>query len=896
MPKWKKILWIICLFLLIFTGTGTLLGYIYQDEIIEAATSELNHHLKTEIVPEHIEVSFLKRFPYASISLENVYALEAWDHTQRDTLFQFETVYLKFNVLDLYQGAYHLEAAEFINGKTSLITSKLGAKNYIFWETSSAEPSENFRFELKKITLKDIELNWVRENQHEAVNVQIDYLVARGDFSQKEFTLKTSGELDVHDVMLDKLHYLTGKYLNADVSMNVNLENNTYEFSQGGFIIDHSLALNASGIIGQEEYALKFSGNNLDLSAARAIIPAVYISSLTDWETDGSANINIELSKTPQEIAPLIVTSFSVKDGELHQTSTGLELHNLSFNGRYSNGELHNPKSSSLAFDAFKANTAESSFEGMVKMTNFISPKFNAEIAAEGQLNELLDIYPIDTIETVSGKYATHFQLSGTVENIDKPDSISFEQIHSKGSLLLTDATFSLKNSPIQLSALNTSLSLNNDMLDINNFETQFLDAPLHFSGKISNFMNLFASKDKAVIQGNLSVEKVDLNQWKQLSGGTSASKTVLPQNIVANCNLAINQFIFNQLHAENVSAQLLLRNNTLMLRQLYFDALEGKVKSDIRLTEREEELFFAAQGDFQHVNISTLFSTFNNFNQNSIQAEHLKGYASSDYSVSFPILKGNGVDYSRLKLSSSLAIEQGELIQYEPLQEVVTAIEDNKILDLLFNLDDFKTRLKHIKFNQLENELSIENEKLTIPSMNISSSALNISLSGTHTFDNAIDYALDFNLKEVLVKNKDVKTTEYGYIEDDGLGNKQIFVKITGTVEDPVIELDKSAARAYRKEQTRKEVKTAKSILKEEFGMFKNDTTLPNLEEAQQEAEFNMDFGEFSDPDSSKTEAKKQDSAQEQSRWKNIFNKTKSNSNEKKSKFEEWEFEEDDL
>jgi len=57
------------------------------------------------------------------------------------------------------------------------------------------------------------------------------------------------------------------------------------------------------------------------------------------------------------------------------------------------------------------------------------------------------------------------------------------------------------------------------------------------------------------------------------------------------------------------------------------------------------------------------------------------------------------------------------------------------------------------VKFATLKNQIEIKDKVISFPAMDIKSSAINIQASGTHTFDNVINYRLRILLSELLSK-----------------------------------------------------------------------------------------------------------------------------------------------
>jgi hypothetical protein len=101
---------------------------------------------------------------------------------------------------------------------------------------------------------------------------------------------------------------------------------------------------------------------------------------------------------------------------------------------------------------------------------------------------------------------------------------------------------------------------------------------------------------------------------------------------------------------------------------------------------------------------------------------------------------------------------------------------------------------LKHIRFKTLENTITINNRIVEIPEMDIHSSAFNISVEGTHNFDNAFEYHLRVLLSEVLfnkARNKKKEIDDF-LIEDNPQERTTIPLIVAGTPDDFDVNLDR--------------------------------------------------------------------------------------------------------
>ena len=131
---------------------------------------------------------------------------------------------------------------------------------------------------------------------------------------------------------------------------------------------------------------------------------------------------------------------------------------------------------------------------------------------------------------------------------------------------------------------------------------------------------------------------------------------------------------------------------------------------------------------------------------------------------------------------------------------------------------------------------------------MTLSTNVMDLNISGIHGFDDNVDYHLNFRLNDVLVKKKN--QDEFGPIKDDGLGVK-LFLHMYGNLSDLKFKLDKEEKKIARKEAIQEEKKELKSILKQEFGLFKKDSTIQTPVEEETKTTFEVEWDEFdNEPD----------------------------------------------
>jgi hypothetical protein len=190
------------------------------------------------------------------------------------------------------------------------------------------------------------------------------------------------------------------------------------------------------------------------------------------------------------------------------------------------------------------------------------------------------------------------------------------------------------------------------------------------------------------------------------------------------------------------------------------------------------------------NIDIQQSFLLFDNFGQSYLTQNNIKGNATvlADFQTTL------GADLSVLpnsiKSDLQVNIENGELNDVESFQYLITYIKGNKWIAPLVKEDDFAEKLRHIKFSTLQNSIHIENSIISFPLMDIESSAMSITMEGTHSFDNVLDYRIGFDLKEVLLNASSTAGEKSG---------RQIYLYMRGPIDNLEFGLDKDALRSDR-------------------------------------------------------------------------------------------------
>lgn len=193
-----------------------------------------------------------------------------------------------------------------------------------------------------------------------------------------------------------------------------------------------------------------------------------------------------------------------------------------------------------------------------------------------------------------------------------------------------------------------------------------------------------------------------------------------------------------------------------------------------------------------------SIFYVFENFYQDFIQDKHLKGQVFADVELEMTLNEKLHLIPSTLIADISATIKNGELNNFEPMKKL------NKYLD--------DEGLNRLRFADLKNEIHIENKTIYLPLMEVKTNVTTIQVSGTHQFDQHIDYRVIAPLRN---KNKIDPDEAFGAVEDDGAGQAKIFLKIVGTTDQYEVSYDKAAVKKKIASDLKKEVQELKDAFK---------------------------------------------------------------------------------
>lgn len=832
----------------------------FEPEVKDAIVYELNQYLNVPVDVEDINLSLLQKFPYASLRFSNVVIPEAVSNNP-DTLIFIEDLYLQIGLLDFLSKNYAVSEAEINRGFFRMKTFKNGSDNFRFWKSSTDSSAQT-------VSLTDVELNDFEYRLETGENLALDIHISRGgangNFGEDVFSLKSDVDLIAKSIFYEKDTLYRETSIDGEVELNINTKSRIYTFDSDKLSVgEENLELKGTYDASTADpfWTVQISSENADLENAVALTPLPNQSIFKTYQPYGNADLDLLIAtKSGFEL----ILNFDGLEGKvIHSESSGrADI----FSGRGTFGLIQGI--THLKIEGLEAGIGPGRFSTSGEIANINSPSFDLALQGRIELADLKNFLNISFAEVLEGRIDIRGKLEGNFTNSNISTENLLRGVNFLGEIVLKDGVFKTEGRSQLFEKIEGSFQIIENSIRTKKLTAEVGDNKFEIAGQINNALPYLTGKGGSLeILADLKSKRIYLEQLLGETKGINNSTSFrLPEKVGFNLNIEVDRLEYKRFTATAVSGKAYYRNGLFTLNPAKMTLASGTLNGNLRINQVEEGFELSSKTTLTQMKVEELFANFEDFGQEMISHDQIEGIFNGSVNLTCFLDTTLAIRNESVKADASLKIDDGKLKEVQSLVDIADYIKGNALWNTFIKVDELKKRLGNIEFATLENNLTIENKIITIPEMKIASSVLDISASGTHDFDNNIDYSIGFRLSELLRTGRE-KDSEFGYVVDDETGLR-IFLRMAGTVENPEFSTDKNTAREKRKEKFENETETFKSILKEEFGLFKSDTTLTAPKETEDDTkpvQFEVEFGEPSKLDSLKSKKKKKPSKKDQ-------------------------------
>ena len=795
----KKITRIIVFILIFLLALGFSLPFLMEDKVGELLKSNVNSQIDGQFDFSAISLSIYKEFPKAVVILNDV-SLANNRPFEGDTLFKAQKIMLRMGVGEFFEGAADpLEIEEFIvdSAKVLIKLNEDGLANYdisLPSQTTDAEEKdeESTVLSIRSYEISDSELTYWDAASKMLLEIEDFNHKGSGDLSSELSQLATETET-VISLSVDKSKYLDRNTLRLDALIGIDLNSNTYTFKENQAIINR-LPISFDGTIrlleeGQD-YNISFKTINSDFKNFLALIPEQYSKDISNLQTEGNFDISARFTGTySEETIPRFQISMNAQDASFKYPDLTKKVESIYIDALVEN-------TTGLARDTqIKAQRASfqidrDTFEIQANIQQLTS-NISVDSRARGSidLNNISEAYPVPASLEMGGKLYADITSAFKLEDIENQ---KYKKVDLSGILEVIGLTYSFDALPHPLKVHTLSAELDTRIIDIKEVAGITGSTDFSASGKVRNALGFLFNEE--VLKGNFDMRSnsfvvadlLEEQNEENEAGEQSDEAFKIPPNLDINIDALVGKAVYDNILMYDLVGNLRIRNEAITFSEISSRMMDGRVVMNGTVSTREDKPTFDFVMDMSKLNIGKTFEAIELMRMLSPAANALDGRISTEMKLS-----GKLTEELDLDLNSISGNVLAELLS--------TTVNPGKapVLSLVENRLAFVS-LDKLDLSGLKTALAVENGKVKVRPFKINYEDLSLEVEGGHSFANALDYQLKFDVPAEYLGDDVNKLLSS--INDPSLGQIHVPVvaNLGGSYDKPTIKSDvKSQTRA---------------------------------------------------------------------------------------------------
>lgn len=723
-----------------------ILPFAFQGKLAKLVKEEGNKMLNAQFDFRTLNISLLRNFPSASVSLEDFW-LKGTGPFENDTLIQAGELTAAVNLFSLFgDGGYDISRIIVKDTRVHAIVLEDGRPN---WDVMKPSPDaetpedetaqETFRIKLQKLSVDNLSV--VYDDRQGGVFADLSRLEAdcSGDFGSDRTVVDLKMETPSLTCRTGGIPLLNKVSLEADMDVDADLAGGKFTLRENMLRLN-AIQLNLDGWLAQTKQGmdmdLRLNTNEVGFKELLSLIPAIYAKDFQDLKTDGKVTLNAFArgSMEGNTKVPQFEVNLDVKDAMFRYPSlpAGVEKINISALIRNAGGPLDATEISVAPFDFVLAGNPFS-LNATVK-TPVSDPDFHLTARGKLDLGKVKEVYPLDDMQ-LNGLVQADLELGGRLSMVEKEQ---FEQMQAKGSLRLNQMKLVLKDMPpvdIQQSVFTFSpryLQLSETTVNIGKND-------LTLDSRFENYLG-YALKG-STLKGTLNVSSNHLNLNDFMSADTTAAVAEVPadtaamgvirvpENIDFQMQAAFRELLFDKMTLTDGKGTLLVRNGTVDMRNLSFNTMGGSVTMNgAYAAPQKKQPELNAAFDMRNISFAQAYQDLGLVQQLAPIFAGLKGNFSGNLQIDTPLDATMSPVMSAVQGKGALSTKDLSLSGVKFIDQVADIVK--------------KPSLKEITVKDLNIDFEIKDGRVTTKPFDLKLGDYNMNLSGSTGLDQTIDYA----------------------------------------------------------------------------------------------------------------------------------------------------------
>ncbi len=754
----------------------------FKTQILKIANKEINKSLNAEVGFDKVNINFIRSFPNASISLEDIY-IAGKDDFKGDTLLLSKEVQFVINVKSLFSDTgYEIKKIKISDTRLFAHVLENGKANWDIVKSTSTEKedttSSTLSLKLEDFQIENSDILFLQDSSNLFTELKKINLALSGNLTTNTTDLQT--ELSIDTIRLSSENKQMLPQLNVLFKANIktDLKKQRYELAENSIKINE-IPLSLNGWVESKENStyvdLKLKTGKVKFKSLLSLIPAIYTKSFDKIKSDGQITFDgYAKGEIKGNNYPTFALNLSVKDGWFQYPDLPKSVQSIQIQSNVSHqgGSLDNTV---IDVSNFSLMMGENPLKASLHITTPISdPNVNLKANGKLDLGMIKEIYPLEKGMNLSGLFALNISGQGKMSYLDKN---KMERLQFSGNANVKDLIVETNELPHSVNIDNANLLFSNHQLYLNKMNIKIGDNDISGEGRVENYL-AYALRDKT-LKGRFQISSIFMNLNDFISDRESIqeakpkeeekenSSTTSVLEIPKNLDIALignfKQLKYQKMTFENGYAKLTLLNGNMNIEKMNVDAFGGKMNLSGKYSSQD------ITNPFTNLNIGLNEISFGSIVKQVESLEKMLPFflnATGKFNANFSL---------NTSLNQDMSPNLASIISEGQFNTKSVQIKDTEVLNQLIQALKLTNLTKFTNLKDIALAFKIKDGKLSTKPFTLKMGDYSMELGGFTGLDKTIDYKGKLKLPNKL---------QFGAFQNVGF-------KIGGTFTKPKVSLD---------------------------------------------------------------------------------------------------------
>ena len=730
-----------------------ILPFALKGKVADMVKNEGNKMLNGEFDFETLDISLIRNFPSATVSLENFW-LKGNGVFENDTLVKAKELSATVDLFSLF-GDSGYEVSEIIidDTKVHAVVTKDGQVNWDIMkataeEAGTEEETAPFSVKLQQVNIDGLSV--VYEDAQADMYAELENIKGdcSGDFGSEKTLLVLDAKVPALTYSMGGVPFLNRVQLAAQMNVDA-------DFNSGLFTLkENSVALNAveatlDGWVKMREdeamdMDLKLNTSRAGFKELLSLVPSMYSKDFEGLQTGGSASLSAFAKGTLKgdSVVPQFDMELKVKEALFKYPSlpAGIEKINIVASVKNPGGSLD---ATTVTVNPFNFVLAGHPFHVSAAVKNPISD-LDFTMSAKGKLllDKIKEVYPLEDM-SLNGAVSADLVLSGKLSDIEKE---KFERIKAEGSLQLADMKFKQADMP-DIDIKRSTFNFSPRFLKLSETRVNIGENDITVDSQFENYLAFFF-KGKT-LKGNLNINsnRLNLNDFMSdevatdaaeaenaadstvvAADSTAAGGLTIPANIDFRMQANLKEVLLDKMKFNDVKGLLIVKDSKVDMSNLSLNTMGGKVTvNGTYATPKNMPASMSGSFALSHIGFAQAYQELDMVKQLAPIFAGLKGDFSGTVKMEADLSEKMEVNLQTLQGSGQLSTRDMSLSGVKFIDQVADIIK--------------KPELKDIKVKNLDLAFTVKDGRVQTSPFDLKLGDCTMNLSGSTGLDQTIDY-----------------------------------------------------------------------------------------------------------------------------------------------------------